>query len=115
MRYSCPLNLNILIDHHIRSEVLLVELIVHLIKRLCCETPALLCHLMCLLFKLSEHRLTVYGSLEAVKEMIDEVCLLILILRIIYKVEVKKCLITRRSNLSDKNSVCSVYKRLCRI
>ena len=108
MRHAAPLLADQRVGYHSRTVVLLVQAEIELGKRIRRDRHTRLRHPIALDFELLEHGLTEQRSLEAVKQVIDEVSLLLAGLGLADQIVVQQHFVGNRSDLRDEHLVLRV-------
>ena len=108
MRHAAPLLADQRIGNHGRTVVLLVQAEIELGKRIRRDRHTCLRHPVALDFELFEHGLAEQRALEAVKQVVNEIRLLLAGLRLTDQVVVQQDLVGNRSNLRDKHLILRV-------
>jgi len=103
-----PLHGDIVVHHHVRAVVQLVQALVLGAQDVRRQGLSLSCHLSDVQLKLGEHGLTVQRSLELVEEMVDEVRPLLLIRGLAQQIFHQQRLVAGRGHLCHEDHVVRI-------
>ena len=112
MRDPCPFQRNFVVRYHLRPEVQPVERQILLAQRVGRQRLAVFRRPPHLQLKLGKHRLPVYGALELVEEVVDQIGAFLFILRLSEQMAHQQNLIARRGHLRHKDHVVGRAGRL---